>query len=197
MAARYYLKECNAFADLESIIEFLSQQHQGELFIEGISGIKIQYDTYTGHVHLVSIEEFNVTNFFSPYISQLLTKPITDAILLLAKMDLILQLDELADAEISSYVRKNHYAKNSTKLINLNHLIMNKTLGQIIKHCEARGFLGLRKMNEQTKIQKAIYQVLAHIDYKKINSREMVSSIMKQINTILNKNAETNFVLPE
>lgn len=180
---RYYVVENDVgdreeFENSESLLFFLSgrNQEQGEFFIHDNKAVKIEYDTITGEVHTVGASDpVSITNFYS---FKSLKQPISEAIALLAKYELIKQLDSLGDERVSAIIQKNGLDKQLTKAA------IYKTLLEIEHECEfkpnsmASFFMPQREKND---IQKSIYAALKKIGIENIKSKRTVNDIMQSI----------------
>lgn len=189
MAALFYINENDhlnrryEFSNSESVMEFLSDKEEGEFFTQH-PAVKIRYNAKTGDVDPVDADDIHAVEI--SYSRDLFLSVITlvaDAICILAKCDLLLQLLQLGDPNLSRIIRKNHIDPRSESLINKNPLAVEQTLSQILNDCDPNTSFWGFKSREKTQIQKAVYEVLTHPDHAiaHIHSRGAVLEIMEMI----------------
>lgn len=193
MSAHYYVVKLDIASDLddvESLALFFkeSKLRSGELFVKDISGVKIKYNIKTGNVKMVGVDNpQNVTNFFSSEAFQNYTQPIADAICLLAKIRLLINLDNFKETEISNLIHKNHFNSKTQKLTNLNLPAIDKTLGQIQR------YIGLTyKSSEKNEVLIALYKVFKTHLIDTIKSTNDVTKIMIKVKKEIRLQKEKN-----
>jgi hypothetical protein len=139
MIAKYYLNMNSYNQDPAELIEqllyfFSDQVHEaGELFFNDFDGVKIIYNIKTGEVELSAIEQHpGVSNYYSQEMFRHVLAPLIEAISLQAKIDLLWELNQLGDKEISHIIRKHHVfpQKQQTRKM-LTPFMVEKTLLEI------------------------------------------------------------------
>lgn len=190
-------KEHHTFAHVEDIAAFLNQvaQEEGEFFVSGFSGIKIQYNIKTGDVILVSAEEKTwITSFYAKEPFHNLISPIAEAISLHAKCDLLWHLDQLGDKKISDLIHHNHIDKNTGEKINIKQSYVDFTLLQIRRLTRPSVVRGFFKASQKNPVEDSVYQALVLYPPNCIKSQADVKHIMQEISktgcqtSILNQN---------
>lgn len=170
---------------VENMLKLIAEHEVGELETK-LPDIKIKYNASTGKVYPTSttaLEFFDES--YSPTLFSTTIAVISDAICLLAKMDLLHGLMTLGDNEVTLIIRNRHIDKQSGQFIYRNPFAMDKTLLDILNYCEpGHLFFSLRLLKpEQTIIQRVIYQVLNHPDYSlhHIDSRDKAKKIIEEM----------------
>jgi hypothetical protein len=130
--SRYWVvvgKELRELPDTESMVSYLSENEKAVIFTE-FSGFKLISNNLTGKVEQFSTEERvdydlygkaklvygeerkGVTNTFN---IQHVIRPISEALVLIAKKELLLNLAKLKDPAINAIIETNHIDKASGK----------------------------------------------------------------------------------
>jgi hypothetical protein len=158
------------FDDVECMQDFVinNAKVEGDLFLKGMSGMKITYNTQTGNVSIENIEKMKwITHFFSADAFQANILPIEEAIRRLAKLELLAKLFIKFDSGICEIIQKNHTIDKGTGKI-LSHTSeshLDMTLTQILRFVNP-GHKGVLLLNSifsgeskkhQTQLQISIY----------------------------------------
>lgn len=191
MAAKYFLKSDNddlqEFGDVDHLARFMhvANHDAGEFFVNNYNGIKIKYDIQTGDVSPIATKSPAwLTYVFSEAAFRALIIPVKEAISLLAKLEILLELAK-CDPEIGQIVRQRHLDENgNTK--EFNSQSVEDTLHLILKYVSPvheRPLFGMFKMKENLPSAKhlAIYNVLKTVDFEAITSRNAALDIIRNL----------------
>lgn len=191
-----------ALESIESIqIYFLNHASgTGELFLATMPGLKIEFDLYSGDVHLRSVEfHERITQEFSAEAFEEHVLPVKSAIHHVAKQTLLTELYKLGDPGICQLIKEYHKVDEATGAIltGLNNSHLNFTLLEI-KHLtnpNAGNVLTFATMfssraRQISPIQKAVFDVFSKYELSShklnaIQSRKMVESIIDTIRKML------------
>ncbi len=176
-------------SDMGRMVAFMQKEKDGEFFVSNYSGIKIKYDSNTGDVSPVSTEKRAwITYVFSAEAFQSIIAPVREAISLLAKMDMLLQLEKY-DPEIKRIVQKRH-AGASGELVNITLPAVEETLRQIVRLVAPANdrmftltsmFSTSAQPREPSSIYSAIYNALNEGKLYAIHSLKDVEAILQEI----------------
>jgi hypothetical protein len=206
MALRYYVKKAESadpllLDDHNAVAAFLTQdeEYRGEIYVYNDEDQKqevssfvavyiIHYDKNTAAVELLTPNNKGVTNYFSFDYLKPITKPVEDALTLLAKIKLLDELQKLNDEKINRIIDK-YYASAAQQPDQLNldmHLsLVNKALKDIHHLTSKSQQFKLFRSSKVDATQKTIHQAV-HKAFKNIHpdyrfSMKNASDIMKDI----------------
>lgn len=191
-STRYYIPsglddDKQEFFDVGSVVNYMhiSKLDEGELFVEEVNWIKIHYNLETGDVNPVTIAKNQyITNVYAPSVFQNITQPIADAISILAKIHLLIGIEELNDDEITLLIQHNHRHLRQADLTDLTNTQIDKTLIQLYRLTEKAYH---HREGEPKPVQSALFEVFRDSDVSCIHSKNEVNKILKAIRHKLEK----------
>ena len=186
MAAQYFVHKDGKrhdLNDMEDLLSHIKNVQRGELFLTSHSGIKIGYDTKTGHAQpLSALETGLVRNSYAHELFHQSVQPVSLIMRELAKLNLLLELLELKDPVISGIIFQRHMQNETGELTNTKEIVLDDTLYKIQQRLAptlSSAFFNAR--DTRTPLQRAVYDVLANIQLDSIRSEMAVESIMTRI----------------
>ena len=197
MAMRYFVQsdesengQCHELNDVERLIRYMHDIHEGKFFVNKFQGIQIEYNALTGVVKPVSTQErVWITYVFSTDAFRSIIYPIEEAIHLLAKLNLLLSLAKL-DPAINGIIQDRHLDVEGKELVRISEADINYTMRQVLKlvspTAENRffGLFGSGSQKPQPPLYQAIAELLMNVD--SIHTGHDVNKAIEKLNAMEN-----------
>lgn len=198
MTLRYFVHtkggndERREVSEAGSMVLFMQQQQCGEFFVNGYAGIKIKYDINTGDVSPVSVEEREwIVYVFSTSAFQSMITPVKEAISLLAKFNVLLELEKY-DAEVGGIKKmfQERHLNEKGEFINVTLPAVEDSLRRVVRLAAPGNdslfglgnlFLKPAMPSAQSPVRQAIYDALSDGKFYDINSLKEVETILNNI----------------
>lgn len=185
-AVRYYNDKYNEIKNIEAFLhKNQTESGKGELYIKEFKGIKLVYDLNTGKVQLVPIKSpQGITEVYSATAFKSITAPLSIAISLLAKLQLLLKLKEIGSEAIAQLVCHHHIDPKNSTIIHFDSVNVNGTLVELIHLPHSSALVSIEPLKRKHKV---ICDKLVEFGIHNINSLNDVKMIMEKITEALHK----------
>ncbi len=196
MAALYYVNKDGQRHELNDmdLLFHIKREQRGELFLTDNSGVKIGYDTKTGHAQpLSAVETGCVSNLYSHHLFHNSVQPVSRVIRELAKLNLLWELLELKDPLITNIILKRHMQTETGDLSNTKEEILDDTLykiQQLTAPTLSSAFFNAKDI--RSSLHRAVYEALVSVQLEGIHSEDTVVNIMSAIHTQLTQTRNDN-----
>lgn len=184
MAAKFYVhREDGQRHEVDDLLSHIKKVRRGELFLTSNSGVKIGYDTKTGHAQpLSALETGLVRNSYSHQLFHDSVQPVSLIMRELAKLNLLLELLELKDPVISGIILQRHMQTETGELNNTKEEILDDTIYKIQQRvAPSLSSTFFNAKDTRSPVQMAVYEALASVQLDSIRSEDAVDTIVASI----------------